>query len=54
MKRTVIAALFTLSLSLAAAAPQDEPINKTCPMMKGKPVKPGITSQYNGKTIAFC
>ena len=39
---------------LLATPVQDEPINTTCPMMKGKPVKNSITTQYNGKTVAFC
>ena len=38
---------------LAIAAPQGKPINDTCPV-KGSPIKAGITSTYNGKTVGFC
>ena len=38
---------------LAGMAPDDEPINKTCPI-KGTPAKPNLTATYMGKVIAFC
>jgi len=32
---------------------QGKPVNDTCPV-KGEPIKAGITSTYNGKTVGFC
>jgi len=32
---------------------QGKPVNDTCPV-KGEPIKAGITSSYNGKTVGFC
>ena len=32
---------------------QGKPINDTCPV-KGTPIKAGITSTYQGKTVGFC
>lgn len=32
---------------------QGKPINDTCPIKKG-PIKPGITTTWNGKTVGFC
>lgn len=53
MRRTCFAIL-VLSLAAGASSAQDAPINSTCPVMKGKPVKPGITATYKGKTVGFC
>ncbi len=32
---------------------QGKPVNDECPV-KGEPVKAGITTTYNGKTVGFC
>jgi hypothetical protein len=32
---------------------QGKPVNDTCPV-KGEPIKAGITTTYNGKTVGFC
>jgi hypothetical protein len=32
---------------------QGKTVNDTCPV-KGEPVKAGITTTYNGKTVGFC
>jgi hypothetical protein len=37
----------------AAWAFQGKPVNDECPV-KGEPVKPGITTTWNGKTVGFC
>ncbi|HEX7900341.1 MAG TPA: hypothetical protein VF950_21415 [Planctomycetota bacterium] len=43
---------------LAAAglvwAVQGKPINDTCPVKGGTPIKPGITAVYKGKTVGLC
>lgn len=43
---------------LAAAgllwAVQGKPINDTCPVKGGTPIKPNITSVYKGKTVGLC
>jgi peroxiredoxin len=46
------AALVVLS-SLSAFA-DDTVVNTMCSLMKGKPVRPGITSVWKGKTVGFC
>ena len=47
MKRILFIALIALGSASAA------PVNSTC-IMSGKPIKPGVTSEYRGKTIGFC
>ena len=32
---------------------QGKPVNDVCPV-KGEPIKAGITTTYNGKTVGFC
>jgi peroxiredoxin len=49
---TLSAALFVFA-SLSAAA-DDSPVNTMCSLMKGKPIRPGVTSVYKGKTVGFC
>jgi hypothetical protein len=43
---------------LAAAgllyAAQGKPVNDTCPVKGGTPIKPGITAVYKGKTVGLC
>jgi hypothetical protein len=43
---------------LAAAgilwAAQGRPINDSCPVKGGTPIKPGITAVYKGKTVGLC
>jgi YHS domain-containing protein len=43
-----------LAAAGVAAAAQGKAINDVCPIKAGTPAKPGITSMYKGKTIAFC
>ena len=33
---------------------QGKPVNDMCPVKTGEAAKPGITTVYNGKTVAFC
>ena len=51
----LVSANFVLVLLGAgiAWAFQGKPINDTCPV-KGSPIKAGITSTYQGKTVGFC
>jgi YHS domain-containing protein len=46
--------LGVLAVSAAAWALQAGPVNTDCPVKTGTPAKPGITSSYKGKTVAFC
>jgi hypothetical protein len=46
-----LAALLSFAVLLV---PQEGPVNKTCPIMKGKACKPGVTSTYEGKVVGFC
>jgi len=48
--RVVIAVLLGAT---AAWAFQGKPINDTCPV-KGSPIKAGITTTFQGKTVGFC
>ncbi len=41
------------ALAFAASASAADPVNKDCPV-SGKPVKAGITSSHDGKTVGFC
>jgi hypothetical protein len=52
MKTLRVAAAVLLGAGFAWAF-QGKPINDTCPV-KGSPIKAGITSTYNGKTVGFC
>lgn len=47
-------AFVALTITGVAWAAQGKPINTDCPLKPGTPAKPGITSVYNGKTVAFC
>lgn len=49
----VLAASLFIASSLPASA-DDGPINKTCPVMRGKPIKGGVTLRFEGRTIGFC
>lgn len=56
MKRLHLAcltAVFCVAAILSASA-EETPVNKTCPVMKGKPVKSGVTMSFQGRTIGFC
>ena len=33
---------------------QNKPVNEICPVKTEEAAKPGITTTYNGKTVAFC
>lgn len=46
----VVAVLAAAGVALAF---QGKPINDTCPV-KGTPIKAGITTTYQGKTVGFC
>jgi hypothetical protein len=37
---------------VAGATPRS--VNATCPVLVGNPVKPDITTTWNGRTVAFC
>jgi hypothetical protein len=50
----LVGVAFALLLASAALARQEGPVNKTCPIMKGKACKPGVTSTYEGKVVGFC
>ena len=39
---------------ILTASADGTPINKTCPVMRGKPIKSGVTLTYEGRTIGFC
>jgi hypothetical protein len=52
MKALSVAAAVLVAAG-AAWSFQSKPVNDTCPV-KGTPIKPGITSTYNGKTVGFC
>jgi YHS domain-containing protein len=50
---------FRVAVAVLAAAGfawgfQGKPINETCPVKTGTPIKPNITTAWNGKTVAFC
>lgn len=51
---SLVAMAAALLLGAAFVAGQDGPINTTCPIMKGKACKAGVTSTYEGKVIGFC
>jgi hypothetical protein len=36
------------------APPARRSLNATCPVLVGNPVDPQITTQWNGRTVAFC
>lgn len=40
--------------AILPASAEEAPINKTCPVMKGKPIKSGVTMTFEGRTIGFC
>jgi peroxiredoxin len=48
-----VTAVFCAAAVLSVFA-DDAPINSSCPLMKGKPLRPGVVSVYQGKTIGFC
>ena len=52
MKLLRVAAALVLGAGVAWAF-QSKPINEVCPV-KGEPIKAGITTTYNGKTVGFC
>ena len=33
---------------------QNKPVNEMCPVKTGEAAKPGITTNFNGKVVAFC
>lgn len=52
MKALRVAAALLAGAGMAWAF-QGQPVNDTCPV-KGEAVKNNITTNYNGKTVAFC
>ncbi len=53
--KTVLASLVLAGALFAPASGQDDkPINQSCIMMKGKPLKAGVVSKYEGFTFGFC
>jgi hypothetical protein len=52
MKHWSMAPALLLAAGMAWAF-QGKPINDTCPV-KGEPIKAGITTTYQGKTVGFC
>ena len=52
MKSFSMAVAVFLAAGIAWAF-QGKPVNDECPV-KGEPIKPGITTTYNGKTVGFC
>lgn len=56
MKKLFLALAAAAGIGGAAFALQDDraPVNKTCPVLKGKLIKKDIMSVYEGKPIAFC
>jgi hypothetical protein len=53
MKLLRVAVAVLLAAGVAWAFQAGKPINETCPV-KGTPIKAGITSTYQGKTVGFC
>ena len=49
MKTLLIIAALAFAVSASAA----EPVNKECPVA-GKPIKAGVTTKHEGKTIGLC
>ena len=47
-------ALGAVGIALAFQEDDRAPVNKTCPVMKGKPIKEDFMSVYEGRPIAFC
>jgi hypothetical protein len=43
-----------LAAATLAWAVQGKPVNDTCPVKAGTPIKPGITANYKGKTVGLC
>lgn len=52
MRALRLAAALAVLLSLAASA--KDPENAACPLMRGKPLRPGVTSTYEGHVIGWC
>lgn len=53
MKLLRVAVALLLGAGVAWAFQAGKPVNDTCPV-KGTPIKAGITSTYQGKTVGFC
>ncbi len=51
--KALIAGITAALLFSGGAFAQDNPINTNCPV-KGKPAKPNITTEHEGKQVAFC
>jgi YHS domain-containing protein len=49
--RIVVAVLLGAGFAWAF---QGKPVNDMCPVKTGEAAKPGITTTFNGKTVAFC
>ena len=45
--------LTVIALGFAVSASAADPVNKECPVA-GKPVKTGVTTTHDGKTVGFC
>ena len=45
--------VIVLSFAFAGLA-SAEPVNKTCPVKEGKPVKAACKTTHEGKEVAFC
>ena len=50
----VVAAACVAGTARALQEDDRAPVNKTCPVLKGKPVKEAFMSVYEGRPIAFC
>ncbi|RPH45672.1 MAG: hypothetical protein EHM91_07515 [Planctomycetota bacterium] len=53
MKALRVVAAVLLGAGFAWAF-QGKPVNDMCPVKTGEAAKPGITTTFNGKTVAFC
>ena len=53
MKAFSVAMAVLLGAGLAWSF-QNKPVNEMCPVKTGEAAKPGITTTFNGKTVAFC
>lgn len=54
LRRAVIVAYYVIVLVGGPAALAQTPINKMCPVMTLEEADPAITTEYRGKTVAFC
>ncbi|RPH47692.1 MAG: hypothetical protein EHM91_05435 [Planctomycetota bacterium] len=50
----LVAGLAVLAMSMAASTQDKKPVNAKCPIKTDQNANAGITSDFEGKTIAFC